>query len=74
MPSDRRDEGLIMTRSARESMALAALNTPEFSRGIFLRRQEEIQRLRYIAEKLNLQPANIERVVEHFSGGNQQKF
>ena len=74
MPSDRRDEGLIMTRSARESMALTALNTPEFSRGIFLRRQEEIQRLRYIAEKLNLQPANIERVVEHFSGGNQQKI
>ena len=74
MPSDRRDEGLIMMRSARESMALAALNTPEFSRGMFLRRQKEIQRLRSIAEKLNLQPANIERVVEHFSGGNQQKI
>ena len=26
-----------------------------------------------LADRLNLQPRNIERDLEHFSGGNQQK-
>lgn len=74
VPADRRDEGLLMMRSARESMAMSALSTAEFSRSFLLRRHEEIKRTQQFANKLNLQPPSIERIVEHFSGGNQQKI
>ena len=74
VPADRRDEGLMMMRNARESMVLAALSTAEYSRGFLLRRREETVQTEKIAERLNLQPRNTERIVEHFSGGNQQKI
>ncbi|MDE0530261.1 MAG: sugar ABC transporter ATP-binding protein [Albidovulum sp.] len=74
VPSDRREEGLMMMRCARESIALPALSTPEFSKGFALRRRAESERANELAKKLNLQPRNIERTVEHFSGGNQQKI
>ena len=74
IPADRRDEGLIMMRNARESMVLAALSTAEFSRGMLLKRRTEVARTEEISKTLNLQPPNIERMVEHYSGGNQQKI
>ncbi len=74
VPADRRDEGLMMMRNARESMAMSALSTAELSRGFLLRRREEITRMEQFARKLNLQPPKIERIVEHYSGGNQQKI
>ena len=73
LPADRRDEGLVMMRSVRESVALPALSTAAFSSGPFLRRRAEAARAQELAERLNLQPLRIERAVEHFSGGNQQK-
>lgn len=73
VPADRRDEGLMMMRSVRENVALPALSTPDFSRGFLLRRDAESARVRDLAERLNLQPLRIEREVDHFSGGNQQK-
>ena len=73
VPSDRRDEGLAMMLSVRENMALGALELPKFSNGLFLRRKNEKRVINDIAEKLDLSPLNIERSIEHFSGGNQQK-
>ena len=73
VPADRRDEGLMMMRSVRENVALPALSTPDFSRGFLLRREAESARVRDLAERLNLQPLRVEREVDHFSGGNQQK-
>ncbi len=73
LPSDRRNEGLLMMRSARENMALAALNTKPFSRGIFLDRTGERRAVDSLAARLNLSPRRIERAVDRFSGGNQQK-
>ena len=73
VPADRRDEGLMMMRSVRENVALPALRTPAWSRGIVLRRKEESARTRELAERLDLRPLRIERQVGHFSGGNQQK-
>ena len=73
VPADRRDEGLMMMRSVRENVALPALSTPDFSRGFLLRRDAESARVRDLAKRLNLQPLRVEREVDHFSGGNQQK-
>lgn len=73
LPSDRRREGLMMMRSVRENMALSSLNTKPFSKGVFLDRKGERAAVEDLADKLNLSPRRIERAVDHFSGGNQQK-
>ncbi len=73
IPPDRRAEGLAMIRSCRENIAMPALDLDEFSAGPFLRRRSERQRTLEVARRLNLQPLRIEREVDHFSGGNQQK-
>jgi ribose transport system ATP-binding protein len=74
LPPDRRDEGLVMLRSVRENVALAALDAPELALGPFLRRGAEREKVRELVGRMNLQPPRIEREVDHFSGGNQQKI
>jgi ribose transport system ATP-binding protein len=74
VPPDRRDEGLVMIRSCRENMSLSSLDRPPFSWGGFaINRRGEARRTNELAERMNLQPRRIERAVDHFSGGNQQK-
>ncbi|MCB1499520.1 MAG: sugar ABC transporter ATP-binding protein [Bauldia sp.] len=74
IPPDRRDEGLVMIRSCRENMSLPSLDQPPFSLGRFaINRRGEARRANELAERMNLQPRRIERSVDHFSGGNQQK-
>jgi len=73
VPPDRRSEGLVMMRSCRENIALPSLDRPPFSRGVFLDRAGEARRTAELAERMNLQPRRIERAVDFFSGGNQQK-
>lgn len=62
-----------MVRSCRENISLPSLDLPAFSRNGLLRRREEKKTAQALAEKLQLHPLRIERDVEHFSGGNQQK-
>lgn len=73
VPSDRREEGLAMMLSVRENMSLSSLESPRFSEKFLLRRKNEKKIIAEVSEKLDLNPFNIERTVEHFSGGNQQK-
>jgi ribose transport system ATP-binding protein len=73
VPPDRRAEGLVMGRGARENIALPALHADVFSGPLFLKRGVEKSTAKTLAQKLHLHPLNIERPVEHFSGGNQQK-
>jgi len=73
VPPDRRHEGLIMVRGARENISLPSLDQPRFSSGMFLNRRAEKAQSIELAGRLNLHPLNIERAVDHFSGGNQQK-
>jgi ribose transport system ATP-binding protein len=74
LPPDRRDEGLMTMRAARENMALPALCEPGFRSGPFLSLGGERARTRALAERLDLRPPRVERAVDHFSGGNQQKI
>ncbi len=73
VPSDRRDEGLMMVRGVRENISLAALDTGMLSNYGFLRRKAEDAIARQLAEKVELRPLDLERDMDHFSGGNQQK-
>jgi ribose transport system ATP-binding protein len=63
----------MMMRSVRENVALASLDIAPFSNGFVLDRSGETQMVTALAERLNLSPPRIERAVDHFSGGNQQK-
>jgi ribose transport system ATP-binding protein len=73
LPPDRRAEGLVMPRSVRENIALPWLEFPPFSRLGLVDRRGERAAVQELARRVNLQPLNTERDVEHFSGGNQQK-
>lgn len=73
LPSDRRREGLMMMRPARENISLASLAVKPFSNGWFLNRGGEAEIVATLADRLNLSPKRVERLAEHFSGGNQQK-
>jgi ribose transport system ATP-binding protein len=73
VPPDRREEGLIMVRSVRENVALPALGLSPLSHFGVLDRAAERKTVRSLTERLNLQPRSIERDVQYFSGGNQQK-
>ena len=72
-PPNRREEGLVMVRSCHENIALPALGNAPFSVRGFLRRRYAALETRRLAEKFCLSPMHMERAVELFSGGNQQK-
>lgn len=73
IPPDRREEGLVMMRSCRENITLSALGSERFSSYGLLRRGAEFSEAKTLAERFCLTPMRIERPVELFSGGNQQK-
>jgi ribose transport system ATP-binding protein len=73
LPADRRLEGLVLMRGTRENIALPSLTSPEYSGPIFLKRRDERRLTQKLASKVELRPLNLERDLEHFSGGNQQK-
>jgi ribose transport system ATP-binding protein len=74
IPPDRRNEGLIMTRNVRENITIAALSTVKLSTfTMFLKRKAEHNLAQELSHRLNLHPLKIERRVDLFSGGNQQK-
>jgi ribose transport system ATP-binding protein len=75
IPPDRRNEGLVMMRNVRENITLAALPLLKLSLySMFLKRKNERGLALDLSQKLNLQPLKIERSVDLFSGGNQQKI
>src|SRR5688572_21232872 len=73
VPPDRRAEGLVMMRSCLENMTLSTLSREPLARGPFLDRSAERKLAEDLAERINLQPRRVDRLVDHFSGGNQQK-
>ncbi len=73
LPPDRRVEGLVMPRSVRENASLPWLAERPFSGFGLLNRGGERSKVLDVARRLNLRPLNIERDVERFSGGGQQK-
>ena len=73
LPQDRKTDGLVMMRSARENISLASLCERPVSRGWLLDKRSERKMVEDVAGTFKLPRERIELAVEHFSGGNQQK-
>lgn len=74
LPSDRREDGLMMMRPARENISLASLDIKPISNGVFLNTDAENKLTNDLATQLHLSPPKTERLAGQFSGGNQQKL
>jgi ribose transport system ATP-binding protein len=72
-PSDRVMEGLALSRSVRENVSMASLDSRAFAFGPMLRRAEERRLVQRVVDKLRLSPPRIEQNVVNLSGGNRQK-
>jgi ribose transport system ATP-binding protein len=73
LPPDRRSEGLMMVRSCRENMMLAAFEEADYSRFGWMNLGREKKAAINLARKVGLHPMAPEKPVQSFSGGNQQK-
>lgn len=71
MPADRHHEGLMMTMSVRENVAVAALDRLRVGR--FVSRRRETQLVGTELRSLNVKAPSTEAPVTTLSGGNQQK-
>lgn len=73
VPSDRIREGLMLGRSTRENLSLAALQSEAFSTCGFLRCADERRFANDMASRLGIRPLRVEGPVSDYSGGNKQK-
>ncbi|MFV2043966.1 MAG: ATP-binding cassette domain-containing protein [Anaerolineales bacterium] len=70
-PEDRKTEGLILSQSLRENLALPGLRA--LQRLGFINRQAEREMADRSVEQFSIQTPSIEQQMAHLSGGNQQK-
>jgi ABC-type sugar transport system ATPase subunit len=71
LPEDRKEQGLVLSMSCRENMALPSLG--RFSRGGLVRRRRVRERTDDIARRLQVR-GNVDSAAKTLSGGNQQKL
>lgn len=71
-PGDRKRDGLVGVRSARENVTLSSLDV--WIKWSFVNRAREKEAAAEILSKLRLRPANPDALPTTFSGGNQQKI
>ncbi len=74
VPPDRRTEGLMVDRPTRENVSLAALDLPTLSSLGVLHRAAERTITYKLAERMRVTPLAMEKDVNTYSGGNQQKI
>lgn len=73
VPEERRKEGLILDRTARENISLPFLRSFCGPFGVIYTRVES-RHAQKVAQRVQLRPMDIEREARYFSGGNQQKI
>ncbi|NML76727.1 sugar ABC transporter ATP-binding protein [Rhizobium sp. S-51] len=75
LPSDRKEEGLLLGATARANIALSVLNRHETNAGLGLLSPRGVKALTSeIGGKVDLSEAFLERTASKLSGGNQQKI
>ena len=75
LPSDRKEEGLLLGATARANIGLSVLNRPEARNALGLVSPRGIAQLTSeIGAKVDLSEAFLERAASKLSGGNQQKI
>lgn len=73
LPSDRKSEGLVMGQGARFNVSIRAGNSDGAGHAGFVSTRREHGMARRVTERVDLRPADTERAMLFFSGGNQQK-
>ena len=71
LPEDRKNEGLVLTKTVRENITMAALR--RYIRHGVIRDKLERQSAKEYSDRLRVKTPDIERLVKFLSGGNQQK-
>lgn len=71
IPSDRKEEGLILDFSVEENIALPSLQKRQFLG--FIKKGEERKVVNGIVSEIDIKTPRIDREVRYLSGGNQQK-
>ena len=71
LTEDRKQQGLILGMTVRENTTIA--NLRELVVGPFIKRKKERQVAAKYVEELHIKTPHIEQIVQHLSGGNQQK-
>jgi len=71
VPENRKEEGLVLGRSVRENISLAALG--ELSTAWVVKRRKERRETTALIERTDIRASNIEGPIWTLSGGNQQK-
>lgn len=71
-PADRKRDGLVMMRPARENMSLSSLSFGQLA-GRLLRRRRESELVGQVSRKVDFPVSRTGETVSNFSGGNQQK-
>ena len=75
LPPDRKNEGLQLTASSRENLNLSVLSRSEVVGKIGLVSPSKQKKLvDDIAQRVDISPENLEKIVSKLSGGNQQKI
>lgn len=72
VPSDRKQEGLLLKQSIRSNIAIASLGQRK-KLGIFIDKKAEHELVHTYQEKLSIKMSHMEQEVVELSGGNQQK-
>lgn len=73
LPSDRKAEGLVMGQGARFNTSIRAGNSDGAGHAGYVSARRECAMARTVTGRVDLRPADIERPMALFSGGNQQK-
>lgn len=71
VPEDRKDIGLVLCRSIRENISVAALESMETAGFLNLEREKEA--VGEMVKRLQIKISSAENIVSSLSGGNQQK-
>ena len=71
LPENRKEEGLILTKSIAWNLVFASLH--KYKCGPFLNERKEYQDVAKYRDMLSIKAPSLERQIKYLSGGNQQK-
>lgn len=71
LPEDRKKQGIINLLSVLANASLPILH--RLSRAGWIQQRKRRTVVKSVVERVNLRPPNVDRAIQYFSGGNQQK-
>lgn len=73
IPEDRQRDGLVLSFSVTDNLALQTVHRPPFSKGVILQEEQMRGSAQQLVSEFDIRTPNIDTLVGSLSGGNQQK-